>query len=343
MRIGFVAENLPERLFLASGVLPELAIVPFFSTVVGNAVMTAQRYGLFELLKQPRTLAEIVDHTKTDKHGAEVLLESLSAFGYLERKNGRFQVSRKFAGCLNGKGSDMATAMLGFAPDVGRRFEKLDESLRTGEVENFHFTPITPNSWANYLSFLKGVSQMPASALVKKVRFSAPPAKMLDIAGGPAQYSIAFCRKYPSLEAVILDLPESAAAGEREIEIAGLSARISYRVGDFFETDWGAGYDLALVSNILHCLSAEQCQTIINKAFAALNPGGLLVTNDVDFPGENETIPFTAGWSSLLYFAMMGTRTHPTPAVRKWLEAAGFENIRKTNIRTTAQLIGHKP
>lgn len=343
MRIGFVAENLAERLLLASGILPELPITPFFSTVVGNAVITAQRHGLFDLLKQPRTIAEVVADAKLDQHGAQVLLESLSAFGYLDRRNGKFQISRKFAGSMNGKAADMAAAMLGFGPDVARRFEKLDESVKTGAVENFHFMPITPNCWANYLSFLKGVSKMPTAELIKKVKFGAPPKRMLDVAGGPAQYSIAFCRKYPALEAVILDLPESAAEGAREIEKAGLDARISYRVGDFFETDWGAEYDLALVSNILHCLSAEQCQAVIRKAFDALSPGGLLVTNDVDYPGENETIPFIAGWSSLLYFAMMGTRTHPTPTIQQWLETAGFRDIRKTNIRGSAQLTGRKP
>lgn len=79
-------------------------------------------------------------------------------------------------------------------------------------------------------------------------------------------------------------------------------------------------------------------------ALATINARGQAdITNDVDFPGENEPIPFTAGWSSLLYFAMMGTRTHPTPVIRKWLETAGFRDIRKTNVRSTAQLIGRKP
>jgi hypothetical protein len=96
MRVGFVADNFPERLLLATGILPELAIMPFFSTVVGNAVITAQRKGLFDLLKKPRTVVEVAVIAETDPHGTQVLLESLSAFGYLERTNGRFQISRQF-------------------------------------------------------------------------------------------------------------------------------------------------------------------------------------------------------------------------------------------------------
>jgi ubiquinone/menaquinone biosynthesis C-methylase UbiE len=342
MRVGFVADNFPERLLLATGILPELAIMPFFSTVVGNAVITAQRKGLFDLLKQPRTVAEVAVIAETDPHGTQVLLESLSAFGYLERRNGRFQISRQFTRAVNGKAAQIAQGMLQFGPDVARRFESLDEAVRTGQVENFHFTPITPGCWTNYLNFLKGVSGDATKALVKKIKFTAPPRKMLDIAGGPAQYSIAFCRQYPALEAVILDLPEAAEAGQKEIAAAGMTGRITYRVGDFFATEWGAGYDFALASNILHCLSAEQCQTLILKARAALNPGGLLVTSDVDFPGEGETIPFIAGWSSLLYFAMMGTRTHPTPAIQGWMKAAGFDSVRKLKTQDAAHLVGRK-
>jgi ubiquinone/menaquinone biosynthesis C-methylase UbiE len=343
MRIGFKGENLGEKLFLASGMLPEMAIIPFFSTVVGNAVMTAQRLCLFEILRNPATVEKVVAETGTDFHATQVLLESLTSFGYLKRNGGQFKVSRAFEKSLNGKFAEMANAMLGFAPDVAKKFENLDDAVKTGKVDNFHFVPITPAMWSNYLTFLKGVSGDTTKQIVKKVKFAEPPKKMLDIAGGPAQYSIAFCRKYPTLEAVILDLPESAEEGVNEIEKANLEKRITYKIGNFFETEWGNDYDFALLSHILHCLSAEQCQTVIKKAFAALKSGGILTVNDVEFPGEDESkIEMSAGWSSLLYFTMMGTRTHPTPTIAKWMREAGFSDIKKTTIQNAAQLTGQK-
>ncbi|NEP62149.1 MAG: methyltransferase domain-containing protein [Symploca sp. SIO2G7] len=343
MKIGFKGEKLSEKLLLATGILPEMAIMPFFSTVVGNAYLTAQRLEIFSLLeKNSLSVKEVAQKTEADEHGIQVLLEALTGFGYLERQNGKFQVSRTFQKSIDGKMSEMARGMMMFAPDVAKKFENLDQAVKTGEVENFHFTPITPSSWSHYLTFLKGTSKEPTKALVKKVKFDAPPQKMLDIAGGPAQYSIAFCRKYQNLEAIILDLPESAAEGETEIKKAKLEGRISYITGNFFETDWGGDYDFALLSNMLHSITAEQCQTVIKKTFESLKPGGLIVTNDVDFPGEDEEIEMTAGWSSLLYFTMTGARTHPTPTIKKWMSDAGFTKIKKTKIRSSAQLIGRK-
>jgi|GEM_PF-4205653 len=343
MKIGFKGEKLSEKLLLATGIMPEMTMMPFFSIVVSNAYITAQRLEIFSLLeKNSLSVKEIAKKTEADEHGMRVLLEALTGFGYLERQNGKFQVSRTFQKSIDGKMSEMARAMMVFAPDVAKKFENLDKAVTTGEVENFHFTPITPNSWSNYLTFLKSASKEPTKALVKKVKFDAPPQKMLDIAGGPAQYSIAFCRKYQNLKAIILDLPESAAEGETEIKKSELEGRISYITGNFFKTDWGGDYDFALLSNMLHCLTAEQCQTLIKKTFESLRPGGLIVTNDIDFPGEDEEIEMFAGWSSLLYFTMTGARTHPTPAIKKWMSDAGFRKIKKTKIGTSAQLIGRK-
>ncbi|MCG8419327.1 MAG: hypothetical protein MJE77_15445 [Proteobacteria bacterium] len=343
MKIGFKGENFGEKLLLATRMLPEIAIMPFFSTIVGNAYLTAQRLKIFSLLeKNSMSVKDVAEKTEADEHGMRVLLEALTGFGYLERQSGKFQCSREFRKSLDGKMSEMARGMMIFAPDVAKKFENLDKAVKTGEVENFHFTPITPSSWSHYLTFLKSVSKEPTKALVKKVKFDTPPRKMLDIAGGPAQYSIAFCRKYHNLEATILDLPESSAEGETEIKKAELDGRITYITGNFFETDWGGDYDFALLSNMLHCLTVTQCQTVIKRTFESLIPGGLIVTNDVDFPGEDEEIEMFAGWSSLLYFMMTGSRTHPTPAIKKWMSDAGFTKIKKTKIRNSAQLIGIK-
>ncbi|MEM8795383.1 MAG: methyltransferase [Pseudomonadota bacterium] len=343
MRVGLKGESVAEKLFIASGMLPEKALLPFFTTVVSNAVLTAQRLDLFTLLADKSlSTDEIVEKLDSDHHATKVLLEALTAFGYLDREKDLFKLNGEFQKSLNGRMSEAAKSIMQFAPDIARNFEKLDEAVKTGAVDNMHFNPSTPTCWPNYLSFLKNVSEDGTKSLVKTTRFSNPPLKMLDVAGGPAQYSIAFCKKYADLKATILDLPEAAAAGRPEIEHAGLTDRISYVEGDFFKSDWGSGYDFALLSNILHALPEEQCQLLINRAFEALKPGGIIVTNDVDFPSEDEPIDFMAGWSSLLYFTMTGARTHPTQSVKAWIALAGFTNVKITKARTSARIVGHK-
>ncbi|MEM7217343.1 MAG: class I SAM-dependent methyltransferase [Pseudomonadota bacterium] len=344
MKLGFKGTDVRERLVLLTGLVPELAMLPFISMVVNNAVFTAQRLGLFELLEtEPMTPSAIAARVDIDEHAAQVLLEALAGFGYLERTRGTFAISAELRKSLSGRMGEMARSMLEFAPDVARKFESLDEAVRTGDVSDFHFDPATPGQWQHYLSFLKLSAARPTKAITDKVRFDAPPKRMLDIAGGPAQYSIAFCEKYPDLEAVILDLPESAAAGNEEAAKVGMSERISYVVGNFFETQWGTDYDIALLSNMLHCLKADECRLILRRAFEALRPGAVIVTNEPGFPGDDAPIDTFAAYTSLLYFTVTGGRTHPTPAIEGWLRDAGFQDISMSTGGGQTQAIGQKP
>ncbi|MEM9060708.1 MAG: methyltransferase [Pseudomonadota bacterium] len=344
MKIGLKGETIFETMFLATGILPEKAFAPFFTTVMTNAVLTAQRLNLFELLAtKPLSVEEVAETLDTDQHATKVLLEALTAFGYVSRENGRFEIDAGFQKSLHGRLGDAAQSILRFAPDVAKKFELLDQAVRTGSVENFHFKPSTETSWPHYLSFLKSVSGDSVKSLLKNVKLTGKPEKMLDVAGGPAQYSIGFCKQYPSLKATILDLPESAESGKEEVENAGLSDRISYVEGDFFQTEWGDGYDFALLSNILHVLKDEQCEELINRTFNALKPGGIIVTNDVDFPDEEGPIDFIAGATSLLYFTMTGARTHPTKSIENWISEAGFTSGATRKHKNSAQVSGTKP
>ncbi|MEM7733857.1 MAG: methyltransferase [Pseudomonadota bacterium] len=344
MKMGLKGQTIVEKMVLSTGMLPEKAFMPFFSTIVTNAVLTAQRFGLFDTLSDTSLTAEEVSQlAETDPHATQVLLEALTAFGYLTRQNGRFTLERSFKKSLNGKMGESAQSVMAFVPDIARNFERLDEAVKTGKVDNFHFKPSTDTTWQNYLNFLIAGAEESVNSLIKNVPLPGNPQRMLDIAGGPAQYSIGFCKHYPSLSATILDLPESAAFGKEQIEKAGLRDRIDYVEGDFFKSDWGEGYDFALMSNILHALKEEDCQALIARAYEALKPGGIVMTKDVDYPDEDSPIDYLAGASSLLYFAMTGARTHPTNSIADWLRAAGFKDVSVRKSKTAAEIIGTKP
>ncbi|MEM7097598.1 MAG: methyltransferase [Pseudomonadota bacterium] len=343
MRVGFKGEDIGERLFLATGMMPELAVVPFISMVVNNAFFTAQRLGVFDVLQSgSKTISEIAEQTQTDNHAIQVLLEALVGFGYLDRHNGNFAVSQSLNKMLNGRMGDMARSMLEFAPDVARKFESLDEVVKSGDVADFHFNPVNTEQWGHYLTFLKLSAARPTKAIVEKIKLPRTPTRMIDVAGGPAMYSIAFCERYPALESVIIDLPESAESGAAEIDKAGMQERISYTVGNLFEVEWGEGYDLALLSNMLHCFKEEECLAVIKKAHDALAPGGTIIANEPGYPGEDGKIDTFAAFTSLLYFTVTGGRTHPTPAIESWLREAGFAEVKQHHGGNQTQVVGLK-
>ena len=61
---------------------------------------------------------------------------------------------------------------------------------------------------------------------------------------------------------------------------AGLSDRVTTRVGDLNADDLGAGYDLVLISAICHMNSPAQNADLVRRAARALAPGGRVVVLD---------------------------------------------------------------
>jgi ubiquinone/menaquinone biosynthesis C-methylase UbiE len=336
MKLTIGAENPLEAVALSVGLIPRPAILPVLSMGVSSVLVTAMRLNVFDQLQSsPMTIAELADATHCDRFGMQILLESLEGFGFVEcEHHDRYRLTKESARYLTASGDKASRDFVYFfLRDVSRNLEQLEHKVRTGERSNFHFSPPSGDCWANYLTFLEGNGQKTAPKFVKWAKFDRPPNRLLDVAGGPAQYSIAFCQKYPDLRADILELPETVQYGTTVVEKAGLSDRIHYITADLLEADWGANYDVVLLFNILHNLSAEHCEVAIQKAFQALRSGGVVLIQEPFHPGSEGKIKAFEGFISLVYFAMSGARTWSKPTLAEWVTKGGFRNIRTSQQR----------
>jgi ubiquinone/menaquinone biosynthesis C-methylase UbiE len=117
--------------------------------------------------------------------------------------------------------------------------------------------------------------------------------RLLDVGGGSGAFSITLCRRFPELNATIVDFPSVHAAAAAFIREAGMSERIRFTPGDALITDWPAGQDVVLLSYLLSAVSALGVDQLLARAFAALTPGGRIVLHDfmVDDDGSG---PVTA-------------------------------------------------
>jgi hypothetical protein len=89
-----------------------------------------------------------------------------------------------------------------------------------------------------YLNYLDGFA----------VGYVSPPAfslaaypgatRLLDLGGSHGLHSIAFCRRYPGLDAVIVDLPTALTKTRATLVDAALSERIRLREGNLLDGDW---------------------------------------------------------------------------------------------------------
>lgn len=341
MRLTLKPENPLEAIALQTRKELQPFLLVLLGMGVSHAVIAAVRLGVVDALHNtPQSAAELARRLNCDLHGMEVLLESLDGFGFVRFRQGRYQLTPEAAKYLTQSGG-LIHDFLKLAGDINRQMMLLEADVQTGQVPNFHFDPQSSTCSLNYYTMLKGSGQQRSPEVLKWAKLDAPK-RLLDVAGGPAEYSIAFCQQYPDLKATILDLPDAVEAGLPRIEQAGLSDRIQYIQGNLLETDWGTNYDVVLLSNILHCLTAEQCKVTVNKAFQALRPGGTLLINDVFHPGDTDKLSSPISLFSLIYYVTCGGRSWPQNTILNWLTQAGFTDLRTTKQRLAVLVAGNR-
>lgn len=166
----------------------------------------------------------------------------------------------------------------------------------------------------------------PALLLSKKLDLSGA-RSLLDVAGGTGAYSITFCQNNPGLNATILDFPTVIEVARRYVDKAGMADRITLAGGDARQAQWPDGQDVVLMSYLLSAIDGDQIAPLIEKAFQALKPGGLLVLHDFML-AEDRAGPSSAALFFLSYLAYQpGAVSFTAGDLEQPVKAAGFGDI----------------
>jgi predicted O-methyltransferase YrrM len=166
---------------------------------------------------------------------------------------------------------------------------------------------------------------------------------MLDLGGGAASFSIAFCLEAPNLRVVLIDLPPTLEIARSYVEEHGLSDRIELRAGDFYHDPAfhpGGPYDLVFISHILHMEGESQNLELLRKIVSSTSPGGRIVVNEV--PVEESRIEPL--WGALFAVNMLVNTergdSYPQSTIARWLEEAGCLRV---EFLTDSLTVGHLP
>lgn len=168
--------------------------------------------------------------------------------------------------------------------------------------------------------------------------------RVLDVGGGPGTYAFAFARALPDAHVTIFDTPPTCAIARENIAAEKLGGRIDTVPGDFNSDPLGAGFDLILMSSILHIYSPAENKKLIKKAFKSLNPGGQLVVVEITVD-KTGTKPELGAMFAINMLVNTETGSSYAPETMKpWFAAAGFEKV-KTPLADERMVVvaGKKP
>jgi SAM-dependent methyltransferase len=158
---------------------------------------------------------------------------------------------------------------------------------------------------------------------------------MLDIGGSHGYISVAMCRRYPGLRAVVLDLPGAVKSAAPILAKEGMGDRVIHRVGDALTDDLGTNaWDFIYVSQLLHHFDEATNKKLVQRIAAALRPGGVFAVLEMIRPSS----PGATGQVGALldlYFALTSeSGTWSIEEISGWQREAGLLPEKPIRLRT---------
>ena len=304
----------------------------YLGFVSSRVILTAVNLGIFDSLKKAISAAELSRKLKTDPRATGILLDALTAIGLvIKSREGKYRNSPLSNRYLI-KGLRLYQGdIIKHASTMWENFSALDEVVKTGRPARRGF---------DHESFIMGMHNLTvlrSEGLIKAVGLKGV-GTMLDLGGGPGTNAIAMAKK--GVRATVFDLPETIKIARNVARKEG--AKIDFKSGDFHRDDIGSGYDLILVSQIVHAFSASENMALLHKCRAALNPGGRVVVHEFPIDETMTSPPQSALFSVNMLVGTEKGRCYSPNEIKRWLTDTGFKNITVKHLQDTVIIMGKR-
>jgi predicted O-methyltransferase YrrM len=318
---------------------------------LGNAfceaklLLTAAELGLFTALDAgPATVDEVRAALGLGERGVRDFLDGLVVLGLLERAGDRYANGPAAAEFLVRDRPDYSG---GFLERANRMlypaWGKLSDALRSGSPQvqtPFRSVVADPQRLDAFLAMMDSVNGLLVEGILELFPWS-DRTSVADIGGARGNVAGLLAKANPELRGVVFDLPSIAEPAQRHLEALGVAERVEFRGGDFFTDDLPAA-DVLIMGHVLHNWSPEKRQQLVDKCYAAVEPGGALLVYDAMLDdGRSDLSQLLVSLNMLL--VTEGGSEYPIGECRGYLEKAGFGDISAHPLGANNTLVvGHK-
>jgi SAM-dependent methyltransferase len=263
--------------------------------------------------EQPSDLDGICRGLGIHPRPADVMLTLCVAMGLLERDGAIFRVTTQAREHL------VARSPFFLGPYYASFKDRpvcrdLLTVLRTGRPANWAGTA-GGSDWATAMSDETFARQFTAAMDCRGVYLGPRAAQavdlggrraLLDIAGGSGVYACAFVAHHPQLRAAVFEKPPVDAVARRAISERGFADRVEVVAGDMLAAPLPGGFDVHLISNVLHDWDVPRVRTLLARSVEALAPGGLLIIHDAHLDADKRGPLAVAAYSVMLMHGTEG-------------------------------------
>jgi SAM-dependent methyltransferase len=175
--------------------------------------------------------------------------------------------------------------------------------------------------------FVPGLASLEAaSSAVTEAALGGPPARALDLGGGPGVLAERLAARWPMARVGLLDLDPVLLA----LAQAGVPNDVAVYAGDLARPSWPAAVaqhapaDLVTVMMTIHYLSPDQAGALYRDARSVVRPGGLLIVADLMPDGGipavmSASYPVAAEAAAGLAWARWWDEIEAEPLLEPWM------------------------
>jgi SAM-dependent methyltransferase len=309
-----------------------------------RAFLTGFELGVFtEIGKDSKSSADIAAALHTDPRATDRLLNALAAMKFLLKEADRFSNAPESLTYL-ARGGDEYLSGLMHTVNLWDRWTQLTETVRTGKPVATGGRPARSETWVrSFIGAMHDRAKVQGAMLAAMFDLG-PARRMLDVGGGSGDFAMGFVKANPGMTATVFDLPDVVPLTMEYVDRQGLGDRVDTVAGDFHTDPLPAGYDVVLLSAIVHMNGHDGNARLVRKCAEALNPSGMLIILD-HVMNDDRTEPLAGALFALNM--LVGTPsgdTYTAAEMREWIEAAGLAWVesRETPFGN-ACVLGRKP
>ena len=251
-----------------------------------KTMFAAVELGVFDALKSPKQLNELVVELHCDRIALMTLLDSCVAFSLLSRSNEQYVNTPVSETYLTQDSPRRMTGYIHYSNRVmWKMWANLEDAVREGSnrwKQTFDFDgPIfshffrTDDAMQEFLMGMHGFGMITSPHVVNAFDLSRFQV-MADLGGATGHLAIAACQRYSHMRGVVFDLPHALDLAKSTVARSGVSDRIEVIGGDFFQDDLPKA-DLYALGRIVHDWSEPKIRTLLERIFSALPLGGGLL------------------------------------------------------------------
>jgi O-methyltransferase domain/Dimerisation domain len=316
---------------------PELILQVGLGFWPSKILLSAVEMELFtDLAKRPQSAESLQGRLGLHPRSALDFLDTLVALGFLLRAEGVYSNTPATGLFLDKHKPSYIGGILEMANQrLYGYWNHLTEALRTGLPQNetrsggaslFEAVYADPARLKSFLAGMTGVSHGANMSIASKFPW-ARYKTFADAGAAQGDLAVQIALANPHLSGIGFDLAEVGPIFEEYVENNGLTGRLRFQAGSFFEQPLPRA-DVLLMGHILHDWGLEEKRMLIRKAYDALPDGGAFIVYESIIDDQRSKNAFGLMMSLNMLIETPAGFDFTGADCQGWMKEAGFRESR---------------